>query len=535
MIMSDSVILSVQDLDIAFKNQIGQDIHVVKDLSFNLVKGRTLALVGESGSGKSISAFSIMGLLPYPVAHHPKGSILYHDANQTFELLNQHENVLNQFRGKKIGMIFQEPLSALNPLHTIEQQIGEPLAIHTTLTKAQIKDKVRSLLDMVEFKDANIYAYPHQLSGGQRQRVMIAQALACDPDILIADEPTTALDVTIQAGIIDLLKRLCQTKNMATLLISHDLHMVKKLADDVCVMQKGRCIESGPSTHVLSTPQHPYTKSLIDAEPKGKPHPLQKSAKTILSAQNITVGYERKKFFSLFNKDYFYAVKDISLSLKEGETIGIIGESGSGKTTLGFALLKLINATGQIAFEGKDLNTLTTKQIRPLRAQMQVVFQDPFGALNPRLTVKQIIEEGLSVHEPHLFEDEKQDRLRCILDDVHLDQDCLNRFPHEFSGGQRQRMSIARSLILKPRVLILDEPTSALDRSIQADVLALLKRLQEKYTLSYLFISHDISVVRSISHRMIVMKNGTIVEQGDTENLIHNPQTDYLKLLLTAS
>jgi microcin C transport system ATP-binding protein len=528
------VLLSVKNLSIGFKNQ-GHDACVVEDVSFNLEAGKTLALVGESGSGKSITAFSILGLLPYPVAYHPNGSISYHEDGKTFELLNQSDHFLNQFRGKKIGMVFQEPLSALNPLHTIFQQISEPLFIHEHIAKSDAVDCVIDLLEKVDFKEGKdkLNAYPHQLSGGQRQRVMIAQALACNPKILIADEPTTALDVSIQASIIDLLKSLSQERNMSILLISHDLHMVKKMADDVCVMKKGQIVEKGLVKTVFNTPQVPYTKLLIDAEPKGSPQPILKASPIILDASNISVHFGKKSLFKKYIP--FKAVDNISLTLKKGETLGIVGESGSGKTTLMLAILKLIKCEGRIVFEGDDLQDFSTKQMRSIRNNLQVIFQDPFGSLNPRLTILQIIEEGLKIHMPSMTKEEREQAVEDILHDISLPKDILTRYPHEFSGGQRQRISLARSLILKPNLLALDEPTSALDRSIQAEILDLLKNLQEKYNLSYLFISHDLSVIKALSHRIIVMKNGKIIEQGETEKILSAPQAMYTKKLLNAA
>lgn len=526
------MLLSVKNLSVSFGDKA-----VVSGVSFDVYQGRTLAIVGESGSGKSVTAFSVLGLLPYPVAHHPSGSVTYFQNEESIELLNKPDSYLRRFRGADIGMIFQEPLSALNPLHTIEQQISEPLSIHTNLSAQGIKDRVIELLHMVEFKDGieRLKSYPHQLSGGQRQRVMIAMALACKPKILIADEPTTALDVTIQAGIIELLAKLIKTQDMGLILISHDLHMVKKLADDVCVMHNGKLVETGLCSKVLVDPDHSYTRSLLDAEPKGTPKPLKDNAPIILKGDQIRVEYERKKILSFSPLAPFVAVDNIDVSLKEGETLGIVGESGSGKTTLAFALLHLIESTGPIHFFCTDLRALKKKEMRHKRAQMQVIFQDPFGALNPRLSVREIVGEGLIVHEPTLSQEDQQKRIEAILSEVHLDADVLNRYPHEFSGGQRQRISIARSLILNPKLLALDEPTSALDRSVQSEIINLLRSLQAKHNLSYLFISHDLSVVRAMSHRIMVMKDGKIVEQGLTDAIINNPQTAYTKNLISAA
>ncbi|CAO5674586.1 MAG: putative ABC transporter ATP-binding protein YejF [Holosporales bacterium] len=530
----NNVLLSVQNLSVGFKNPISQDERiVVNDVSFDLLKGKTLALVGESGSGKSVTAFSILKLLPYPIAYHPNGKIMLHLKESNVDLLTQSEKQLNAIRGLKVGMIFQEPLSALNPLHTLFQQISEPLFIHGLTSKKDAQDKVVELLDMVDFKDGKdkLNSYPHQLSGGQRQRVMIAQALSCRPEILIADEPTTALDVTIQASIVELLKKLSHQNDMSILLISHDLHMVKKMADTVCVMQRGKIVETNTAKELFQDPKHDYTKMLIESEPKGQPMPLKEDSKVMLSTQKITVEFENKSFNFFKNKPNFVAVNSIDLNLKEGETLGIVGESGSGKTSLMFAILKLLPYTGDVIFNGQNFNKITKKQLQNLRKDIQVIFQDPFGALNPRLTIEQIIGEGLLIHFSHLNEEERKKEIIAILNDVCLTEDVLTRYPHEFSGGQRQRISIARSLILKPKLLILDEPTSALDRSIQAEVLDLFKKLQEKYTLSYLFVTHDLTVIKAISHRLIVMKNGSIVEQGATQDIIKNPQHPYTKNL----
>ncbi|MBP9753214.1 MAG: ABC transporter ATP-binding protein [Proteobacteria bacterium] len=536
--IKDNILLSVQNLSVGFKNtQTNITKIVVEDLSFDLEKGKTLALVGESGSGKSVSAFSILKLLPYPVATHPTGAILFHDKGHTTDLLTLKDKDLNAIRGIKIGMVFQEPLSALNPLRTVFEQISEPLFIHGLTTKKEAKDNVIHLLEMVDFKEGKdkLNAYPHQLSGGQRQRVMIAQALSCNPQILIADEPTTALDVTIQASIIELLKDLSKKNNMSILLISHDLHMVKKMADSVCVMKQGNLVETNSTKEIFENPQNDYTKMLIESEPKGSPKPIKNNAPTLLETNQIVVEF-KKQSFNLFQKNTpFLAVNGIDLTIKQGETLGIVGESGSGKTSLMFAILRLLPFKGSVIFNGQDLSLLDKKNLRHLRKDIQVIFQDPFGALNPRLTIQQIIEEGLGIHFPELNEAEKQSFVLSILKDVYLNEDVLTRYPHEFSGGQRQRISLARSLILKPKLLCLDEPTSALDRSIQAEILDLLKALQEKYQLSYLFVTHDLAVIRSISHRLIVMKNGKIVEQGQTEEIILNPKNNYTQNLFAAA
>jgi microcin C transport system ATP-binding protein len=529
-------LLQVENLSVGFHIDKKQDIFL-ENVSFNLYKGKTLALVGESGSGKTLSALSILGLLPYPIAFHPTGSIKFFKSNNVYELLNKSENYLKEFRGIDIGMVFQEPQSALNPLHTVGSQVSEPLIIHGKMNKKDALDYSIYLLEDVELKNAASFlkCYPHQLSGGQRQRVMIAQAIACKPSILIADEPTTALDVTIQEGIIHLLKKLSKTHDMATLLISHDLQMVQKLADDICIMKNGRIVENGNCAEVFNNPQNAYTKKLLACMPSGYAKPLVDQPREIIKASKISLSYAKKGLFSFFKKENTYAVKEASLTLKEGETLGIVGESGSGKTSLLFAILNLLNHEGKVHFKGLDVQSFSKNDMRKLRQNMQVIFQDPFGALNPRLTIREIIEEGILVHFPQCTSLEKEEKILDVLKDVQLTPDILNRYPHEFSGGQRQRISIARSIILKPSFLALDEPTSALDRSIQKEILDMLKSLQEKYKLSYLFVSHDLAVVRSLSHRMIIMKEGKIIEEGETQEILQNPQQDYTKKLFKAA
>lgn len=527
-------LLRVDHLSVHFHSRNLPPSEAVKNVSFSLNQGETLALVGESGSGKSVSALSILGLLPYPMASHPTGSILFEGQ----ELLNAPEAILRKTRGHDIGMIFQEPMTALNPLHTLEKQIAEPLLIHKGLSKAQAKERVIELLHLVGFADGvnRLQAFPHQLSGGQRQRVMIAMALACEPKLLIADEPTTALDVTIQASILDLIRNLQKQFQMGLLLISHDLGMVAKMAQTIAVMRNGEVVEQGPTATVLKKPKHPYTKHLIESEPSGHPPPISKTATSILKTSNIHVTFkgQKKSWISRGSNDV-RAVDGVSFSLVAGETIGIVGESGSGKSTLAYAILRLVDSQGKINFCETELQDLSRRTIRPLRPQMQIIFQDPFSSLNPRLSIGQIVAEGLEIHQKHLDKKTIDEQVQMILQEVGLSPEMRNRYPHEFSGGQRQRIAIARALILKPKLLILDEPTSALDRSIQAEVIDLLRNLQTRYQLAYLFISHDLKVVRAMSHRIIVMKGGRIVEEGKTENLFTQPKDIYTKTLIHAS
>lgn len=531
-------LLTVNNLSVNFKRTSQEPFEAVKNVSFSLDRGETFALVGESGSGKSVSALSILGLLPYPMAFHPNGSIQLDGQ----ELLGASENFLRQFRGQEIGMIFQEPMTALNPLHTIEKQIAEPLLIHMGLTKSQARTRVIDLLKLVGFPDGadRLTAYPHQLSGGQRQRVMIAMALACEPKLLIADEPTTALDVTIQAGILDLIRSLQNRFGMGLLLISHDLAMVAKMASHLAVMRYGEIVESGETTQVLKAPTHPYTKRLINAEPSGSPASVPAHAEQILSVKDINITFKGKKRWIGPSTPDLKAVDGISLNVRLGETTGIVGESGSGKSTLAYGILKLVESTGEIIFSSSpnhpiDIHPLSLRKMRPLRQQMQIVFQDPFSSLNPRFSVYQTISEGLKTHQPHLSSSQIRTEVDNILKEVGLPTDAGDRYPHEFSGGQRQRIAIARALILKPKLLILDEPTSALDRSIQAEVIELLRTLQEKHKLAYLFISHDLKVVRAMSHRIIVMKQGKIVETGTPKEIFDHPQSPYTRKLITAA
>lgn len=531
-------LLQISELDTAFRQTEQRDVIATKNVSFQLNRGETLALVGESGSGKSVTGLSILGLLPYPQAYHQNGSIQFKGQ----EILGQSEEAFCKIRGYKIGMIFQEPMTALNPLKTIEQQIAEPLEIHLNLTKKQARNRVIDLLNLIGFPDGidRLGAYPHQLSGGQRQRVMIAMALICEPELLIADEPTTALDVTIQSNIINLIQSLQNEFNMGLLLISHDLRMVAKISDQIAVMKSGEIIEQGLADQVLDHPQHPYTKHLIASEPQGSASPLIQTAPIIFEAKKIKVAFTKNYSFwdSFTNKkpEPLIAVHDVSLELKAGETIGIVGESGSGKSTLAYALLRLQNSQdGLIKFENQTLSALTLKEMQPLRKHLQIIFQDPFGSLNPRLNLIQIIAEGLSVHEPWLSYSEIDKKVCKILEEVGMEPFWKHRYSHELSGGQRQRIAIARALILRPKILILDEPTSALDQSIQAEIIALLKQLQKRYNLSYIFISHDLKVVRCLSHRIMLMKQGKIVETGLTEEIFTNPKADYTKNLIKAS
>lgn len=525
-------LVSVTNLGISFKVK-GQDIPAVKGISFDINKGETLALVGESGSGKSISALSILQLLPYPLASHPTGSILVEGE----EVVGKAQKDMQSIRGNKISMVFQEPMTSLNPLHTIEKQINETLLVHKGMGKADAHARVKQLLELVglEATEERLKAYPHQLSGGQRQRVMIAMALANEPDLLIADEPTTALDVTIQAQILELLQDLQKRLGMAILLITHDLGIVRKMAKDVCVMTQGEIVEAGPTENIFTNPQHDYTKMLLAAEPKGLPGNKSEDAPEVMRGDNVKVYFPIKAGLLKRTVDYVKAVDDISVSVKAGHTVGIVGESGSGKSTLGLALLRLIKSEGEIRFEGNSIQNADWKTLRPLRSDIQIVFQDPYSSLSPRLSVGQIIEEGLLVHQGKGVTAERRKLIGETLEEVGIPAEAQDRYPHEFSGGQRQRISIARALILKPKFIILDEPTSALDMSVQAQIVDLLRDLQKKHNLAYLFISHDLKVVRALADTVLVMKSGKVVEQGPAEQIFDNPQTLYTKALMKAA
>jgi microcin C transport system ATP-binding protein len=526
-----SALLSLKDLRIGFTSD-GRVTHAVKGVSFDIQAGETLGLVGESGSGKSVSALSILKLLPYPAAFHAGGEI--HFDGQ--DLLSLSEEALRGVRGARISMIFQEPMSSLNPLHSIEKQITEILELHQGLARTAARAEALRLLQRVGIADAQsrLGALPHELSGGQRQRVMIAMALANRPQLLIADEPTTALDVTIQKQILDLLKDLQQETGMAILLITHDLGIVKKMADRICVMQEGEIVEAGESAAIFQNPQHDYTKKLIAAEPSGSPAPSA-AKDELVRAEHLGVWFPMKRGFLQRTYAHVKAVNDISFTIKRGETLGVVGESGSGKTTLGRALLGLQKATGQAFLDDTDILATDRMTRRGLRKNMQIVFQDPYGALSPRMAVGEIIAEGLKLHRPELSPAEIAKRVRDILVEVELDPDTAARYPHEFSGGQRQRIAIARALILEPEFLVLDEPTSALDRSVQAQIIDMLRRLQKQKGLTYLFISHDLKVVRALSHQVMVMQNGVCVESGTAAQIFDAPRETYTKNLLAAA
>jgi microcin C transport system ATP-binding protein len=525
-------LLSIRDLSVAFRQ--GETTSLAVDrVSFDIGQGETVALVGESGSGKSVTALSILKLLPYPAASHPSGEILFKGEN----LLDNDEIDLRRVRGNDITMIFQEPMTSLNPLHTIERQVGEILEIHQKMNASQARTRTLELLNQVGLREPEkrLGAYPHQLSGGQRQRVMIAMALANDPQLLIADEPTTALDVTIQAQILELLSDLQEKRRMGMLFITHDLGVVRKIADRVCVMQGGRIVEHGATEQIFGNPQHEYTRHLLSAEPKGDPPASDTNAPVVMSGDDIKVWFPIKRGLMRRTVDHVKAVDGIDVVVREGQTLGVVGESGSGKTTLGLALMRLISSKGRIAFVGKRIDEYSFKRMRPLRDRMQVVFQDPFGSLSPRMSIADIVAEGLRIHEPALSQRERDDKVVKALGEVGLNPDTRHRYPHEFSGGQRQRIAIARAIVLNPRFVMLDEPTSALDMSVQAQVVDLLRDLQRRHDLAYLFISHDLRVVRALANEVIVMRNGKVVEQGEARQIYDDPQTDYTKALMAAA
>ncbi len=525
-------LLSVEDLSVAFR-QGGRETLAVDRVSFSIAKGETLALVGESGSGKSVSALSILKLLNYPAAHHPSGKVLFNGQ----DLIAADEDAMRKVRGNDITMVFQEPMTSLNPLHTIERQIGEILELHKGLRGEKARARTLELLDLVGIRDAasRLDAYPHQLSGGQRQRVMIAMALANEPDLLIADEPTTALDVTVQAQILKLLKELQARLGMAMLFITHDLGIVRRIADRVCVMLKGQVVEHGPVAEIFGNPQHDYTKRLLAAEPKGRPAPVPSDAATLLEAGPVKVWFPIKSGLMRRVSGHVKAVDGISVKVREGETLGVVGESGSGKTTLGLAILRLISSEGPIVFLGDRIDGLSSKQVRPKRKDLQVVFQDPYGSLSPRMSVAEIVAEGLAIQQPDLGYQRQREIVAQALADVGLDPAAMDRYPHEFSGGQRQRIAIARAMALDPKFVVLDEPTSALDMSVQAQIVELLRGLQAKRKLGYLFISHDLKVVRALSHRVVVMQNGKVVEEGPAETIFAQPREAYTQALLAAA
>lgn len=525
-------LLAVRDLSVAFR-QGARQLLAVDRISFELKKGETVALVGESGSGKSVTALSVMKLLPYPSASHPSGTIHF----KGHELLSLSERDIRHVRGNDITIIFQEPMTSLNPLHTIEKQIGEILLLHSGLSGAPARRRIVELLDQVGIPDpeSRLGSYPHQLSGGQRQRVMIAMALANEPDLLIADEPTTALDVTVQAQILALLKELQTRLGMAMLFITHDLGIVRKIADVVCVMKDGKIVETGPVADVFERPQHAYTRALLAAVPKPDPAPLQPHAPIVVETNDLKVWFPIKRGVMRKVVGHIKAVDGVSIAVRKGETLGIVGESGSGKTTLGLAILRLISSDGPIVFLGKQLQGLKFKEMRPVRHDMQIVFQDPYGSLSPRMSVSDIIEEGLWVHQPELTEAERGRRVIAALNDVGLDPETRFRYPHEFSGGQRQRIAVARAIVLEPTFVVLDEPTSALDMLIQSQIVDLLRDLQKRRNLTYLFISHDLRVVSALASRLIVMRNGKVVEEGAAAEIFQRPQSEYTRALFAAA
>jgi microcin C transport system ATP-binding protein len=525
-------LLHVRDLSVAFHQPSGTSVAVDR-ISFEIKRGECVALVGESGSGKSVSALSILKLLPYPTASHPTGSIHF----KGHELLTMSEREIRGIRGNDISIIFQEPMTSLNPLHTIESQIGEILQLHSGVRGAMARARTLELLTQVGIPDpeTRLSSYPHQLSGGQRQRVMIAMALANEPDLLIADEPTTALDVTVQAQILTLLAEIRARLGMSLLFITHDLGIVRRIADVVCVMNGGKIVEQGPVEQVFTAPKHPYTRDLLAAEPKPDPAPPRPESPVVISTDGLKVWFPIKRGLLRNTVGHIKAVDGVSLSVRQGETLGVVGESGSGKTTLGLALLRLISSDGPIVFLGKDIQGLRFKAMRPFRRDMQIVFQDPFGALSPRMSVGDIIAEGLTVHQRALSEDEREARVIKALKDVGLDPATRFRYPHEFSGGQRQRISIARAVVLEPNFVVLDEPTSALDMLLQAQMVDLLRELQRKRDLTYMFISHDLRVVASLASHLIVMRHGKVVEEGAAAELFKNPKSDYTRALFAAA
>ena len=528
-------LLEIRNLSVTFIGRGGANpVEAVKNVSFPLDRGETLALVGESGSGKSVTALSILQLLPYPVAVHGTESSVRFDGE---ELVGAPPERLRRVRGNRIAMVFQEPMTSLNPLHTLERQIAETLLIHKHMNAAAARERTLELLRLVGLPDAEsrLGAYPHQLSGGQRQRVMIAMAIANEPDILIADEPTTALDVTIQAHILQLLKDLRDRFGMALLLITHDLTIVRKMADQVCIMTSGEIVEAGPTAGIFAHPHHPYTRRLLAAEPKGRAAPADPAAPELIKGQDVKVWFPIRRGVLRRVGGYVKAVDGVSLAVRRGTTLGVVGESGSGKTTLGLALLRLTEAQGRIRFAERDIAALGQRQLRPLRREMQVVFQDPFSSLSPRLSVAQIVEEGLKVHRLAASPAERRRLIETALVEVGLDPQAAERYPHEFSGGQRQRIAIARALVLKPRFVVLDEPTSALDMSVQAQIVELLRELQTRHGLAYLFISHDLRVVRALAHEILVMKDGKIVEAGPTDRVMTAPEHPYTRALMAAA
>jgi microcin C transport system ATP-binding protein len=528
----DKPLLEIDDLAVGFYSAQGDSL-AVRDLTLRIDHGETVALVGESGSGKSVTALSIMQLLPYPSAFHPGGSIRF----QGMQLMGADNARLQKVRGDGIGMIFQEPMTSLNPLHMVEKQINETLILHKGLDPSAARVRTLELLDRVRINDpeSRLESYPHQLSGGQRQRVMIAMALANEPDLLIADEPTTALDVTIQAQILKLLQELQRELRMSMLLITHDLGIVRKIADRVCVMRNGEIVERGEAEQVFNRPRHDYTRELLGAEPGERTPPPDGNAAEVMRAENVRVWFPVRRGVMRRTVDHIKAVDDVSLAIREGHTMGVVGESGSGKTTLGLALLRLISSRGAIWFDGKEIDRVRAGRLKPERKQMQIVFQDPYGSLSPRMSVGQIIAEGLEAHGLVPSASERDDRVVAALQEVELDPAFRFRYPHEFSGGQRQRIAIARAVILKPKLVVLDEPTSALDRSVQVQIIGLLTRLQQEHGLAYMFISHDLRIVRALSDDLVVLRQGRVVEQGPANDIFENPRQPYTRALLKAA
>ncbi|HKT18974.1 MAG TPA: ABC transporter ATP-binding protein [Stellaceae bacterium] len=526
-------LLSVKDLTVTFSSG-DTTVHAVRGVSFAIERGETVALVGESGSGKSVTALSILQLLPYPSARHGPGSSIVFDGQ---ELIGAGEPLLRQIRGNRIAMVFQEPMTSLNPLHTVEKQVTETLFLHKHMDRAAARSRAIELLHLVGLPEAErrLDAYPHQLSGGQRQRVMIAMALANEPDILIADEPTTALDVTIQAQILKLLKELQARFGMALFLITHDLTIVRKVADRVLVMTEGEIVERGKVKDIFTAPQHAYTRRLLAAEPKGEPSLPTPRRPVLISTQALRVWFPIKTGLMRRTTGHVKAVDGVSLELRAGETLGVVGESGSGKTTLGLAMLRLIDSAGEILFDGTRLDRMNGKALRPLRREIQIMFQDPFSSLSPRLSIGQIVEEGMKVHKLGGDGAARRTEIARALAEVGLDPGAADRYPHEFSGGQRQRVALARALVLKPRFLLLDEPTSALDMSVQAQMVTLLRDLQQKHGLAYLFISHDLRVIKAMAHEVLVMKDGKVVESGAADELFAEPRTPYTRALMAAA